>query len=328
MKKHLLLLSAAALLFTGTANAQIPNAGFETWNPDPINGSAMDPNDGTLGDAGWQTLNVFSSAFTGGSPISVFEENSIIHSGSHSCKITSVQLTGTSYNYIKSFLPKSIAGIAITGAFVATPSPALKVGVMDTNRITNRITSFNFFYQYYPTSTDTAFCSVVLSHTTFGSGYKRNTIGASITTMTGTGATWKMGTVTIFYDSSASHLIDTITVMFSSSSFTNPHVGSILYVDDASVLAVNNIDAPSASINVYPNPTSGVVNFNISPSAGSVAGYNIEVYDITGKKVNTYKVTNNLTTINTDAYSSGLYFYQLYDQSGAQLKVGKFSVVK
>ncbi len=117
--------------------------------------------------------------------------------------------------------------------------------------------------------------------------------------------------------------------MFSSSSFFKPIPGSVLYIDGASVvMGVNDLNAPSANVNVYPNPTSGDVNFNINPSAGSVTGYGIEVYDITGKKVNTYKVSNNHTTINTDAYNAGLYFYQLFDQNGTQLKVGKFSVVK
>jgi hypothetical protein len=322
MKKHLLLLSAAALLFVGTANAQIPNPGFETWSPDLVNGGVKNPNTSDA-NAGWQTLNLFTSPFLNSNPQSVFQDSTIVHSGKYACKIVSVVLNANEYKDVKAFIPHDTMGIVVSGTITATP--AFKLGVP----YTSRPVSFNFFYQYFPQSAsgkpDTAFCTVVLSRSPGG---VRHTIGAGIT-MLNAAASWTMGTVSIVYDSGWSTPIDTITVLFSSSSFHKPVPGSILYVDDASgLMGINDLHAPSANVNVYPNPASNSVNFNIASANGSVAGYSIEVYDITGKKVNAYRVTNSLTTVNTDAYSSGLYFYQLFDQSGAQLNVGKFSVVK
>ena len=62
--------------------------------------------------------------------------------------------------------------------------------------------------------------------------------------------------------------------------------------------------------------------------ASANAARGIQVYDITGKKIGTCPVTNNMATVNTSTYNSGLYFYQLFDKDGIQMNVGKFSVVK
>ena len=325
MKKHLLILSAAFLLLAGNSNAQnIINASaddFEVWAPDPLTPSIKDPNTGFNAN-GWQCLNVMTYFLLGSSPQSVFKDSTVVHSGTYACQIKSVVLSPSSYGYVKSFLPHDTMGIVFSG--VITNTPSIKLGVP----FTSRPLSINFYYQYAPANNgkpDTAFCSVVLSHHTVTG---RNTIGAGIAQMNAAG-TWTLASVPIFYDSTWAHNIDTITVLFSSSSFYKPIPGSILYVDGASVvMGINELHASSTNVNIYPNPATNSVNFNILPASGSVAGYGIEIFDLTGKKVNTYRVNNNLTTINTDAYNSGLYFYQLYDQSGAQVKVGKFSVVK
>lgn len=324
MKKFILALGSAAFIFIGTANAQsYPDFGFETWTPDPGNAGARDPNSGSAPNQ-WQCLNSFSNAILGNSPVSVFQDSTIVHSGKYACKIKSVVLTtgpSGSYHYISPYFPHDTLGIVITGTFQSAPTPALKIGIP----YKWRLTSFNFYYQYFPTvnvKPDTAFCSIALSHF---NGSISHTLGAG-TVKLNSASTWTLGTVTMAYDS-ATGLGDTLTIMFSSSSFYKPLPGSILYLDDASITGLNDLNAPAAHVDVYPNPASTQVNFSISSVKGE-EGYSIAVYDITGKKINTYPVKNNLASINTGTYNSGLYFYQLYDKSGNQMKIGKFSIEK
>lgn len=97
-------------------------------------------------------------------------------------------------------------------------------------------------------------------------------------------------------------------------------------VDDGSVTGINNIvDGQHDNVNLYPNPANSEVNLSVT---GQFQATYVEVYDITGKAMGTYPVRNNFLTINTQAYSSGLYIYKLLDETGVQLNIGKFSVAK
>jgi len=320
MKKHLLALSIVALAFTvTTTKAQIINAAsddFETWSPDVLVSSANDPNGGS-GTPGWQCFNILNSPFAGSSPISVTEENTIVHSGSHSCKITSVVLTtgpSGSYNYVKAFVPHDTCGIVVGGTIVTSPTPAFKLGLP----FTNHITSLSFWYQYMPATgagkPDTGFCSVVLTH-------KHHVLGAGKYSINNA-ASWTQGTVNIVWDS-LTGTPDSALIFFSSSSFYKPVPGSILYVDGATVTGFNELHNVSANVNVYPNPSSTEISFAITSS--DIAN-RADIYDITGQKVSSYEVKNNFASVSTANYAPGLYLYQIYDKSGSVMKIGKFSV--
>lgn len=316
MKKYLLAL-ATILVGAISSNAQLVNPGFETWSPDPLNSSALDPNSGGSTSMGWQCFNLLSSSFLGSSPISVFQSTNA-HGGTYSAKIVTVKLTTTSYGYVSSYGVPDTMGMVLTGTFSGT---SIKVGIP----FTQRIAQFQFYYEYAPNGTDTASCSVVLSHF---SGGKRNTLGAGIFKTPATASAWTQGTVNIYWDSLSGNP-DTITVVFSSSSLSpggKPKLGSTLYVDDASVVTgINELNAPSTNVNVYPNPASDNVYFNIS---GNDMGSYVNVYDMTGKQINSYAIRNNRANISTQYYNAGLYFYQIYDKSGSLMKTGKFSIVR
>jgi hypothetical protein len=245
-----------------------------------------------------------------------------VHTGSHSCKITSVVLTPQSYGNVKAFLPHDTAGIVAVGEIITSPILALKLGVPYTQRITS---APKFWFQYIPQTgngvPDTAFCAITLSHY---SGGKRNVLGAGLTMLTAT-SKWTLDSVPIFYDSLTGNP-DTVQVFFSSSSLYAPVPGSILYIDGVStVTGIPNLTASAESVTVYPNPANSAVHFNIS---GSIMANHIDVYDITGQKVNTYETHNNLSSINTAPYAPGLYFYKLYDVSGSVIKMGKFTITR
>jgi hypothetical protein len=321
MKKHLLILAVAAFsLSISTAKAQIISASedaMETWHTDPVNPGANDPNSGSPGVPSWQCLNPLSGAITGASPVSTFEENTIVHGGSHSCKLTSVQLTTSSYAYVKSFLKHDTCGLVMSGTITA--APAFKLGVPFAG---GRITQFSFWYQYFPATgagkPDTASCSVVLTHYTGTT----NIIGQGQLLMNSAGS-WTHGTVNITYSMAGSP--DTIIVVFSSSSYYKPVPGSILYIDDITTPAgINEVNGAATQVDVYPNPASTEVNFRVTGENT----HSLEVFDITGKKVNTYAVKDNEASVNTASYPAGLYLYQLKDKDGNMVKVGKFSVAR
>lgn len=323
MKKNLLILATAVLAFNFSVKAQFisPSADdFEVWSTDIANSSAMDPNSGA-GSIGWQSLNILSGSFTGSSPVSCYQETSNVHSGSYSCKLTSVVLTSTSYGYVKGFLPHDTAGIVAVGELTISPSLALKLGVPHTQRITE---APKFWYQYMPQTgagkPDTAFCTITLSHY---SGGKRNILGGGYVQMKAASA-WTLDSVPIVYDSLSGNP-DSVQVFFSSSSLYAPVPGSTLYLDGVSaVTGINNLTAPTASVNVFPNPATTEVNISVSNGIATQA----DIYDITGQKIHSYQLKNSLSSISTSTYNPGLYFYKLYDRNGNELKMGKFTVTR
>ncbi|HSY75567.1 MAG TPA: PCMD domain-containing protein [Bacteroidia bacterium] len=325
MKKHLLALSILALAFTvNTTKAQILNPGFENWTHTPtgtFNPVAYDDPNGGSGTTGWWDFNILSSSLAGTSPLTVFKDSTTVHSGKYSAKIVTAPMSATSYGYYKAFFPHDTMGCIIAATISAgIGGVTVKTGIP----FTQRISQFNFYYQYAPVATDTGSCSVVL--------YKFNPVTKSryviaagvFATGTATGATWQQATVNMVYDTAVSNP-DTVVIVFSSSSlYHKPQVGSTLLVDDASVVAgINELHAAQVNVNVYPNPSSTEVNFAITST--EMANH-ADIYDITGQKINSYDVKNNFAAISTANYAPGLYLYQIYDKSGSVMKIGKFTV--
>jgi len=336
MKKYLLFLVVAYAVIINSAKAQyiIPNTpgtppgvnqdGFETWANDPLS-NIKDPWDNNSSQAQWQCLNILASSLFGNSPQSVFQDSTTVHGGKYSCRIVSVVLNATGYSYVKSFLPHDTVGVVLGATITFNPSPNIVPGLPFNP--SHRIDSLIFYYQYAPQNNsithkpDTAYCSVTVTH-------RHNVIGGGLLSMNSTSGNWVKAMVPILYDSGAGHNPDTIDILFSSSSLYAPVPGSTLIIDDGqAVMGINdNINAVKANVDVYPNPASTQVNFKVSGSG--INAYGIEVYDITGKKISTNAVKDNMASINTSTYASGLYIYQVYDKSGALMNVGKFSIDK
>jgi hypothetical protein len=79
------------------------------------------------------------------------------------------------------------------------------------------------------------------------------------------------------------------------------------YIPAATTNAVNEIENSSAS--VYPNPASELVHFDLSKQFKTVS---IQLYDITGKLVNSVSYDNSQQVVmNIDKYSPGIYFYKI-----------------
>jgi hypothetical protein len=317
MKKLILSLSAIALLALPSVKAQFINPDFETWTHTAGPPAYDDPNT-ALTNNGWQELNFTSQALAGSSPISVFKDSSLntitpFH-GNYCAEIKTVILSATTIALAGKYLPNDTLGVLFTGqinvslAKIATKIPFNLPVPMH----------YNFYYQYYPVGGDSAFCLVSYSRHDTVIAVGKTYIGALTNT-------WTLGQVTPLVLKGG--LPDSIAIWFSSSSWvhTHPHAGSELYVDDATNTGIPSIFGNNDAVVVYPNPARNEVTISIS---GNIQANLVEVYDMTGKAIGAYSMHNNLLTVNTQSFNSGIYFYRLLDNTGNQLKTGKFSVVK
>jgi hypothetical protein len=78
------------------------------------------------------------------------------------------------------------------------------------------------------------------------------------------------------------------------------------------------------TVNVYPNPAQHQVNFTTDTKIAKT----IEVYDLTGRKIDSFAVTSDISTIKTSGYANGSYIYELTGKDNSVLNRGKFTVSK
>lgn len=321
MKKLLLSISALVILGLPKISAQILNPGFETWSHDLLVSGANDPNSG-IGSTGWWDLNALNSPLFGSSPITVYKDSLNPFQGKYCAKIVSQTMTTKSYDTIKHFDPSF--NYPQTNGLIFAANISLSFKVTTGIPVNNNWQSFSFFYKYYPNGIDTCSCTIAMYHWD-AVGKQRVLIGGGVwKTAASTGSTWTPATVAIVYGTSLN--ADTAVIVFSAASlYSNPKVNDSMMIDSGSVLGIGNIAAHHDNVNLYPNPAQNQINLAVT---GEFQAAKVEVYDITGKAIGTYSMNNNTMTINTQAYPNGIYFYRLLDNTGAQLNVGKFSVVK
>lgn len=334
MKKLLFSLSALMLLGLPKMSAQITNnPGFEIWTPNSNNAnSAPDPNNGN-NTSGWWDFNIASNSLLGSSPLTVLKDsaNPAPNQGSYYAAIVSDTMSSSSYTTLKSygFPYAQTNGILFTGLeniVLFPPSATFKSGIPISG---GKLDSYTFNYRYVPNGSDSCSCTIALYHWN-SAAKKRTLLGGGAWGSTATQTAWTSITVPITYSSdSASVFPDTVLIIFSACALNpanSPKIHDTLDIDNTTdVLGIGNINAPHDNVNLYPNPAQTEVNIAIT---GNYQANRVEVYDITGKAIGAYSVTNNSLTINTQSYPSGLYIYKLFDNTGAELNVGKFSVVK
>jgi hypothetical protein len=80
----------------------------------------------------------------------------------------------------------------------------------------------------------------------------------------------------------------------------------------------------AVDMNVYPNPAQDEVNFMVDSNIAK----SMVIYDITGRKIDSFMITSDLSTINTSTYANGSYTYSVVGQDNTILARGKFSVAK
>ena len=311
MKKRILSMIALALLAIGTKAQTAPDFGFETWTTIPFN-TLQDPN-------GWASLNALNVL---GSPQSVFQETTTPAAGTITAKVTTVKVSGAAIpNPNRPGKNLDTAGILIVGKAsvsglsygytmpVAFPRPAM----------------LSFQCKYTPAGSDSAFVVAYLTHR---NGSKRDTI-ATGKFATGAIASYTPNSLTMIYNPAFSTVMpDSEQIFISSSIYSHggAQVGSAFWVDAlawSGYTGTNDIASLKNNVSVFPNPANDQINFNSTVDVSIM-----EITDITGRLVGTYKMMNNKTTIQTSDFVPGMYLYNVSNDKKEVVNRGKFEVAK
>ncbi len=313
MKKTLLILSAFALVFTmHTAHAQLINPGFETWTNDLLVPTAMNPNSGN-NTYGWWDYNCFNSSLIGSSPISVIMCSDTVHTGNYSVRLETTVYTPTSWNIYKYWGIPFIAheyndtlGILFNGKVDVT-NQTFRPGI----EFTQNLDQFKFYYQYRPNGNDTAECRVsLMSAGTYVAG------GVFKTSVSTAGLGWQQAVIDFTYVNGLTP--DTLYVLMSSSSLDyDPQAGSVLWIDDASVVLSSGIEqmlGEENSLEIYPNPTTGLITINneaMPAGRQELRIMNVAVFDVYGKEVLKSEVGSQKTEVDLSQQPQGIYFIKV-----------------
>jgi hypothetical protein len=289
--KRILQIISAGLIFTSTAMAQIPNAGFESWTQNSPDG--------------WATLNSFG--------VSMSAEKAEGHTGS-AIKLTTIAIPAI----IGVSEADTLPGTAITGSLNGFDIRKAKTGFPFQSRPEN----LTGYYKYTSLKLDVGFITMVLFK--WNANLKqRDTVAIAKFFTSGTVAAYTEFSTAFDYISTDTP--DTAAIWLSSSS-ERPIPGSELYVDElatnGTITSTTN-SVLSENIYGYPNPARDEFTISGLPDAGNT----IEIKDATGRTiVQTSAVQYSI--INTSRYPEGIYYYQIYKAGGTLIHSNKFSIMK
>ena len=303
--KKLLPFLLFALLSTSAKSQSIPNPGFENWI---LNFDYSEPE-------GWGTLNLLATGLFG-NPVSVFKDSVTPYSGTYAMNVTTIVLT----NNPDTANLRDTAGIAFTGSVTFS-------GQVFGFPYTQKPTNLRFYYKYFPTGTDTAFCNVQLFkwNTTTNS---RDTLATGTFFENNTVNSYTQASILLDYDPQFSSLTpDTAMINYRASSDIIPIPGSSLFVDELSFSGGVGVEEQTVSANqvtVFPNPANSELNLKFTDTKS----HSVLIYDASGKVVAKGTVTNKATKINVAEISNGLYFYKAFDKNNGIITSGKFNIAR
>lgn len=300
-----LLLATSLITLTTVSYSQVPNGDMEDWTvyTSVASGISCDVPDG------WDVPDKIA-ADLGISDRNCERNSDNVHGGSFAAKLTTktLDVLGT---------PLDVPGTITTGVIsfdFVTFTPAVAGGAS----ISSNYDELGGFYQYAPSGSDTMNVAVLmfLGTDTVGAGQYRDP-------NTSAGYVSFVCPITYFAPVIPDKMQITIT---SSGGFTSLVPGSVLYVDDLEVtggVGVEEWNGYGIKRNVYPNPASDYININ-NPATNDVT---IEVYSLSGQRVDVKTLSPDMNSINLESYSSGIYSFRLVD-NGTVVYSNKFVVKK
>ena len=96
----------------------------------------------------------------------------------------------------------------------------------------------------------------------------------------------------------------------------NPVGGEVYAVLTTNIVTSTLDNAKNDIISVYPNPTTGILNINLS----GVLETELILYTITGQKIFRKTINTKTTTIDLSSLSNGVYYLQLKNGNGVDTK--------
>ncbi|MGQ0828026.1 MAG: T9SS type A sorting domain-containing protein [Bacteroidota bacterium] len=314
MKKIILSITAIALLTMGV-KAQAPDFGFDAWSNVSFF-TVQDPN-------GWTSLNVLNGAGTG-TALSVTKETTThLHTGAASAGIKTVKVLGASIpNPYRPGKNLDTAGILSVGK-TQISAPYIITGY----GYAQRPTVLSFASKYNPAGAgDSAFVLAILTKWNVN---KRDTIaGGKYSTGVNT-TTYSTNSLTLTYNPLFTGVIpDSMRIFISSSVFAHDgaKIGSTFYIDAlawSNFVGINDRGVIDHNVSVFPNPSNDQINFNSSVDASTV-----EIMDVTGRLVGSYKMMDNKVAVQTTSFVRGSYLYNVLNDNKEVINRGKFEVTK
>jgi type IX secretion system substrate protein len=100
-------------------------------------------------------------------------------------------------------------------------------------------------------------------------------------------------------------------------------VKQVQWLKSFPVAGINEYTA-EAAVNVYPNPAQNEINFAVQTSKAAA----VKIYDIAGRMIATYAISNDNAKVDISNYANGAYTFTLLGKDNAILNRGKFTVAK
>lgn len=294
--KKIFTLIASVIIISYSVNGQaLPNAGFENWTHTAGSTPYDNPDN-------WNTLNS-STAFLS---IITVTKSTDSHSGTYSLKGET--------KYIPFPFDQAAPALVTTGT-INTTTQEINGGIA----YTLRPDSVVGWMKYAPVNGDTGYIEVLLMN----SG-ATDTIGRAKFSQPVAASSWFRFSAPFVY--SSSNNVELSRVILLPSSGYNPQVGSIVQFDDLEFIfnPIGIDDINEVAFSVYPNPACEEL-FIKNPSKQTSK---MELFDMTGKKVNEISIGLNTTRTNITSLSSGVYFYKFSDNNSKTLHTGKFVIAR
>jgi hypothetical protein len=184
-----------------------------------------------------------------------------------------------------------------------------------------------FYSKYSPVDNDTAFVSVLLFKRNVGSN-QRDTIATAYYKEFETSTTFNFHTLNLIYRTPlipSNPSTDSLLIIIGSSQRTNAKIGSTFYIDgvDDNWTSISNKFNNSADF-ISPNPATTHFTWNNLPKGTAT----IELFDLSGKLVQTENSQKDIVTIETSQLKNGIYFAKAYSSTSEILSIKKVIVSK
>ena len=102
--------------------------------------------------------------------------------------------------------------------------------------------------------------------------------------------------------------------------YVNTMTNKLMRIDNSNVAGIDETITNNLNFNIYPNPAHGNLNIKLDDMTSGEAL--IRIFDMSGRQVYTHSTANQLTTINTSGWATGMYHIVLsYNNGSATTKV-------
>ena len=304
MKKTLLFIVGGTLISSAIfAQTQPANADFEDWETlnGPISNTYQEPNN-------WNSSNECTA---------IVNQFSVTRSTDAYSGVASARLETRS----TSFQGIIANGVVTTAQMVCLAQGGGQQGGSNyTDLLPDSIVGW---FKYTPAASDSGYAQIMflannnadtISYTrvNFHSAAEWTRFSAAITESSGSATAEKLS---LFFNSS-----------WGDGSQGQAIVGSVLFIDDVEFIFPFDIsvgdELNARNWSVYPNPVEGTLNIKSLTEVDA----NVEVFDVTGKRVKVVKLIEDKTAIDVSELVSGVYLYQIKGLDNEIFRTGKLLV--